>query len=183
MPISEYHEINPINFYGYTKSEGERLVVAEHPEGTYILRTAWLYSKTGKNFVKSIIAKARQADGSFEVVSDQFGQPTSASDFIEKMHELIDKQVKPGIYHLTNSGSTTWFEFAQEILALNGMNSNRVKPVSSQEVNRVAKRPSYSVLGHSNLVASGIQPMREWSAALAAEMPGILENIEVKGEI
>jgi dTDP-4-dehydrorhamnose reductase len=182
-PIAENHAPNPINFYGFTKSEGEKLAVTEYPEGVYILRTAWLYSNSGKNFVKSIIAKSRQSDETFGVVADQFGQPTTVSDFIAKMYELIDKQVKPGIYHLTNTGLTTWFGFAQQILELNGMDSNKVMPISSQEIKRMAERPRYSVLGHANLIKSGIQPMREWSAALRIEMPGILENMGVKREI
>ena len=183
LPIAENHAPNPINFYGFTKLEGERLAVAEYPDGVYILRTAWLYSHSGKNFIKSIIAKSLQSNETFGVVADQFGQPTSVSDFIAKMYELIDNQAKPGIYHLTNSGLTTWFGFAQQILELNGMDSNRVIPISSQEIKRLAERPRYSVLGHTNLINCGIQPMREWSAALRIEMPRILHSIGVKLEI
>jgi dTDP-4-dehydrorhamnose reductase len=122
---------------------------------------------------------ALNADGEVRVVNDQVGQPTSAIDLAKQLVELSLSSSPAGIYHGTNSGQATWFEFAQEIFKLSGADVNRVIPVLSREYLRPAKRPSYSVLSHDSWAKSTIKPMRDWRIALAEAMPAIISAIKV----
>ncbi len=173
-------EINPQSAYGRTKAQGDRRVLATYPESSFVVRTAWLYSSWGKNFAKTMTKLARKGDGEVRVVNDQVGQPTSASDLAKQLVELGLSTAPAGIYHGTNSGQATWFEFAQEIFKLAGADVGRVIPVSSSEYPRPAKRPSYSVLSHDAWARTSIKPMRDWRIALADAMPTIIST--VKGE-
>ena len=112
------------------------------------------------------------------VVNDQFGQPTSAGDLAKQVVDLVIAEKGFGNYHGTNSGSATWFDFAQEIFTLAGGETSRLIPVSTSEFPRPAKRPKYSVLGHEKWRNSGLDEMREWKAALSDEMPGILAQLK-----
>ena len=167
-------EINPKSAYGRTKAEGENRVLGVYPENSSIVRTAWLYSPWGKNFAKTMTKLALKGDGEVRVVNDQVGQPTSAIDLAHQLVELGLSTSPAGIYHGTNSGQATWFEFAQEIFKLTGADVERVIPVSSSEYPRPAKRPTYSVLGHAAWVKTSVKPMRDWRIALADAMPAIL---------
>jgi dTDP-4-dehydrorhamnose reductase len=173
--------INPQSAYGRTKADGEKLVHSVYPEETSIVRTAWLYSPWGKNFAKTMIRLAIKGDGEVRVVSDQMGQPTSAIDLANQLVELALSKSPAGIYHGTNSGQGTWFEFAQEIFKLVGADTNRVVPVSSSEYPRPAKRPSYSVLSHEAWARTTIQPMRDWRIALADAIPAIISAVKAEG--
>ena len=144
------------------------------------MRTAWLYSPWGKNFAKTITKLAIIGRAEVRVVEDQVGQPTSASDLAKQIVELGLSTSPAGIYHGTNSGKATWFEFAQEIFKLAGADVGRVAPVSSTEYLRPAKRPSYSVLSHDEWASTSIKPMQDWRIALAEAMPAIISA--VKGE-
>jgi dTDP-4-dehydrorhamnose reductase len=167
-------EINPQSAYGRTKAQGESRVLAVDPANSSIVRTAWLYSPWGKNFAKTMTKLAVMGDGEVRVVNDQVGQPTSAMDLAHQLVELGLSTSPAGIYHGTNSGQATWFEFAQEIFKLTGADVERVIPVSSSEYPRPAKRPSYSVLSHDAWVKTSVKPMRDWRIALADAMPAIL---------
>ncbi len=167
-------EINPQSAYGRTKAQGESRVLANYPENSSIVRTAWLYSPWGKNFAKSMTKLAIKSESEVRVVNDQVGQPTSAIDLAHQLVELGLSTSPSGIYHGTNSGQATWFEFAQEIFRLVGADVERVIPVSSSEYQRPAKRPTYSVLGHAAWVKTSVKPMRDWRIALADAMPAIL---------
>lgn len=167
-------EINPQSAYGRTKALGERRVLATYPESSFVVRTAWLYSPWGKNFAKTITKLAINGEGEVRVVNDQVGQPTSASDLAKQLVELGESTSPAGIYHATNSGQATWFEFAQEIFKIAGADVDRVIPVSSGEYPRPAKRPSYSVLGHDAWAKTSVKPLRDWRFALADAMPTIL---------
>jgi dTDP-4-dehydrorhamnose reductase len=112
------------------------------------------------------------------VVSDQVGQPTSASDLAKQLVELGLSTSPAGIYHGTNSGQATWFEFAQEIFKLSGVDIGRVTPVSSSDYPRPAKRPSYSVLSHDAWTRTSVKPMRDWRIALADAMPAIISAVK-----
>jgi len=173
--------INPQSVYGRTKADGERRVLSAYPENSSIVRTAWLYSPCGKNFAKTITRLAINGDSEVRVVSDQTGQPTSAIDLAKQLVEFALSNSPAGVYHGTNSGQGTWFEFAQEIFKLVGADTNRVIPVSSSEYPRPAKRPSYSVLSHDAWTKTTIQPLRDWRIALEEAMPAIISAVKAEG--
>jgi dTDP-4-dehydrorhamnose reductase len=173
-------EIDPQSAYGRTKAQAESRVLVAYPESSFVVRTAWLYSPWGKNFAKTMTKLALKGDGEVRVVNDQVGQPTSASDLAKKLVELGLSTSPAGIYHGTNSGQATWFEFAQEIFKLAGADVGRVTPVSSSEYPRPAKRPSYSVLSHDAWVNTSVKPMRDWRIALADAMPAIISAVKAE---
>jgi dTDP-4-dehydrorhamnose reductase len=174
-------KVNPRSAYGRTKAEGESRVLATYQENSSIVRTAWLYSPWGKNFAKTMTRLALNGDGEVRVVSDQKGQATYAKDLASQLVELALSSSPAGIYHGTNSGETTWFEFAQEIFKLVGADVNRVVPVSSSEYPRPAKRPSYSVLSHEAWSKTSVKPMRDWRIALEEAMPSIISAVKAEG--
>ena len=173
-------EINPQSAYGRTKAQGESRVLATYPENSFVVRTAWLYSPWGKNFAKTMTKLALKGDSEVRVVNDQVGQPTSASDLAKQLVKLGLSTSPAGIYHGTNSGQATWFEFAQEIFKLAGADVGRVIPVSSSEYPRPAKRPSYSVLSHDAWASTPIKPLGDWRIALADAMPAIISAVKAE---
>jgi dTDP-4-dehydrorhamnose reductase len=174
-------EINPQSAYGRTKAHGESRVLVSHPENSFVVRTAWLYSPWGKNFAKTMTKLAIKGEGEVRVVNDQVGQPTSASDLATQLVELGLSTSPAGIYHGTNSGQATWFEFAQEIFKLAGADVGRVTQVSSSEYPRPAKRPSYSILSHDAWANTSVKPLRDWRIALADAMPAIISAVKAEG--
>jgi dTDP-4-dehydrorhamnose reductase len=172
--------IIPQSAYGRTKADGEGRILETYPENSSIVRTAWLYSPWGKNFAKTMTRLAINGDGEVRVVNDQMGQPTSATDLAKQLIELGLSSSPAGVYHGTNSGQGTWFEFAQEIFKLTGADVNRIVPVSSSEYPRPAKRPSYSVLSHDAWAKTAIQPMRDWRIALQEAMPAIISAVQAE---
>lgn len=142
---------SPINVYGHSKLMGEKNII-EKTDDFRIIRTSWLFGLHGKNFVDTMIKLSGQAD-IVKVVNDQFGKPTYAADLARKTEEIIGHP--PGIYHITNEGVCSWYEFASAIIT-------NVKPCSSNEFQRKARRPKYSVL-----VNTKTAPMRHWKDALA----------------
>jgi dTDP-4-dehydrorhamnose reductase len=179
-PISEIAEFGPLNQYGKTKAEGDNYVHYEYPEGSLILRTSWVYSEYGKNFVKSILRKAITSKDEIYVVEDQVGQPTSATDFVQMMFELVDSDVPKGTYNITNAGSVSWYGFAQEILRLCDLDPNRVKPIKSDSLKTLAQRPKYSVLSDAKLRVVGIEPLQEWSQAIYQSIDKIHQKVEAE---
>jgi len=177
-PRQVAHEIDPRSAYGRTKAQGESRVLATYPGSSFIVRTAWLYSPWGKNFAKNMTKVALQGDGEVRVVNDQVGQPTSAADLAKLLVELGLSTSPAGIYHGTNSGQATWFEFAQEIFKLAGADVGRVTPVSSSEYPRPAKRPTYSVLSHDSWAKTYVKPLRDWRIALTEAMPAIISAVK-----
>jgi dTDP-4-dehydrorhamnose reductase len=180
-PWSEAAEHNPQSVYGSTKSEGEKLVLESYSAESYVVRTAWLYSADRKNFAKTMTKLALNGSGEVRVVNDQVGQPTFSGDLAKQIISLVLSDSAVGIYHGTNSGQATWFEFAQEIFELAGQDVSRVVPVSSSEYPRPAKRPSYSVLGHDAWAKTTVEPMRDWRIALAEAMPAIISAVKAEG--
>lgn len=164
-PYSEDTPLEPISAYGRTKAAGELFVLATHPSGSYIVRTAWLYGEHGTNFPRTMLKLAAVRD-TLAVVNDQVGQPTWTADLAKQIVELLDANAPPGIYHGTNSGETTWFGFARAVFAAAGLDPARVTPTDSSRSVRPAPRPSYSVLGHDAWAAAGLTPMRDWRSAL-----------------
>ena len=166
-PYAEDTEINPISAYGRTKAAGEAFVLQEHPAGSYIVRTAWLYGAHGPNFPKTMLKFAATRD-TLSVVDDQVGQPTWTADLAAQIVTLLDSAAPAGIYHGTNSGVTSWFGFAQAVFIAAGLDPARVTPTDSSQFVRPAPRPAYSVLGHDAWSAAGLSPLRDWQTALSA---------------
>ena len=179
-PLQVADEINPQSAYGRSKAAGESRVLAVYPENSFILRTAWLYSPWGKNFAKTMTRVAIKSECEVRVVNDQVGQPTSAVDLAKQIVELGLSTAPAGIYHGTNSGRATWFEFAREIFSFAGADISRVIPVSTSEFPRPAKRPAYSVLGHDAWAKSSVKPMRDWRIALAEATPAIISAVRAE---
>jgi len=177
-PWQEDAERIPASVYGLSKRDGELFIEELYPEGSYIIRTAWLYSPNGKNFAKTMAKLALSDAQEVKVVNDQFGQPTSARNLAKQIVDLITSKKSFGVYHGTNSGSATWFDFAQEIFELVGKKKSRVIPVSTAEFPRPAKRPNFSILGHEQWRKSGLAEMPEWRSVLANEMPAILSQLK-----
>ncbi len=180
VPWQISDQINSQSVYGRTKAEGESRVLARYPENSFVVRTAWLYSPWGKNFAKTMTKIAIKGEGEIRVVNDQVGQPTSALDLANLLVQLGQSASPPGIYHGTNSGQATWFEFAQEIFKIAGAEVGRVTPVSSSEYPRPAKRPSYSVLSHDAWVSTSVKPMPDWRIAIAEAMPAIISAVKAE---
>lgn len=162
-PYVEEDAPNPLSVYGKSKLEGEKYV-SKLLDKFYIIRTSWLFGKAGKNFVKTIISKARQ-NLELSVVSDQIGSPTYTHDLAEGILSLISKKPKFGIYNITNDGTCSWYEFATEILKYINKKDVKVVPTSSETLNRKAKRPKNSKLSNSKINKLGVR-LRPWTEAL-----------------
>lgn len=166
-PYTTNTSIAPLNFYGSTKADGESLAIAANPNAI-IIRTSWVFSSHGNNFVKTMMRLMKERD-SLNVVADQKGRPTYAKDLAiatMKMIEAIDvgKNIK-GIYHFANQGETTWFDFAKKIQATAGLTCD-VNPIQTADFPTPAKRPAYSVLDTSKIEKDlGIQ-IPHWETAL-----------------
>ncbi len=160
-PYKEWDEARPVSEYGFSKLLGERYV-SSMTNRYYIVRTSWLYGKHGKNFVETIKRLLTEKD-KLTVVNDQIGAPTYTYDLAVTLRELIGKGY--GIYHVTNASHCSWFEFAQEIARIRSSNTNIV-PITTEEFNRPAKRPAYSVLDNTMLRLEGIKALRHWKEAL-----------------
>ncbi len=154
----ENHSYNPINLYGKSKALGEKMILDISPR-YYIIRTSWLFGKNGKNFVETMLRLAKE-NKDIRVVNDQFGSPTYAKDLASEVRKLVESQSPFGIYHITNSGTCNWYDFAVKIFELANLNP-KVKPVASKEFPTPAKRPIYSMLINTKL-----PPMRKWEEAL-----------------
>lgn len=164
-PYPEDAPLAPVSVYGRTKAAGERLASAAHPEGTIIVRTAWLYGEHGPNFAATMLRLAAERE-TLEVVDDQRGQPTWTVDLAAQLRRLIDSPVRRGVFHGTASGETTWFGFARAIFEVAGLDPERVHPTDSGSFVRPAPRPGYSVLGHDAWDTAGLTPLRPWREAL-----------------
>jgi dTDP-4-dehydrorhamnose reductase len=166
-PYAEDTPRDPINAYGRTKAAGEELAIAAHPDGTFVVRTAWLYGAGGANFAKTMV-KLASSHETVSVVDDQLGQPTWTGDLAAQIVALLDADAPAGVYHGTNAGQTSWYGFARAVFAQAGLDPERVRPTDSSTFVRPAPRPSYSVLGHDGWARAGLAPMRPWEDALAA---------------
>ncbi|MFZ2965257.1 MAG: sugar nucleotide-binding protein, partial [Rhodoglobus sp.] len=173
-PYAEGAPIAPRSAYGRTKAEGERLVALENPDRHIIVRTAWLYGAGGPNFARTMLRLAEDRE-TVSVVTDQVGQPTWTADVATAIIRLIDAGIDRGVFHVTNSGSASWFDFARAVFEAAGLDPARVHPTDSAAFVRPAPRPAYSVLGHGAWAAAGLAPLRDWREALdAATAAGVL---------
>lgn len=162
-PYREEDAIRPLNVYGEAKLAGEKNL-QQYSEHYLLIRTAWLYGRQGKNFVKTIMGKAREV-GRLEVVNDQKGSPTYAKDLAAAVERLLTGR-HTGIFHVTNRGACSWYEFTLKILAYAGIDDVPVIPVSSRRLTRPAQRPRNSVLDCTRFVEATGKTMRFWQLAL-----------------
>ena len=165
QPYAEDTPRDPLGAYGRTKAAGEELVL-RHPR-VYLMRTAWLYGEHGPNFARTMLRLAGERN-TVSVVTDQIGQPTWSRDLATAIVSLLDADAPFGIYHGTNAGSASWYEFARAIFEESGLDPDRVQPTDSSAFTRPAPRPAYSVLGHAAWGAAGLPAPRPWRDALRA---------------
>ena len=178
LPWNENAAHDPQSTYGSTKSEGEKFTQAALPADFWVVRTAWLYSAKNGNFAKTMTNLAMNSKSEVKVVNDQIGQPTFAGDLAKQIVEIVRTGAPSGIYHATNSGQATWFEFAKEIFMLSKADISRVIPVSTFDYPRIARRPTYSVLGHSTWQSTTVPAMRNWRIALNNAMPALISAVK-----
>jgi len=167
----------PLSIYGKSKLAGEVEILKEYSENSLVIRTAWLYSSYRKNFYKTILTKALHSDEVVRVVSDQQGQPTSALDLAELTVKAVTSDVPAGIFHGTNAGSCSWFEFSRLIFEIAGEDIDRVTPVSSSEFITKAQRPSYSVLDNQKWSDFGISPLGPWNDSVRKMLADITMSV------
>jgi dTDP-4-dehydrorhamnose reductase len=164
VPYEVDQQTMPLGAYGRTKLAGEELL-QKHVERFFIVRTAWVFGVYGQNFVKTMLRLGEER-GEVGVVHDQVGSPTYTVDLARFMVELMETE-KYGIYHATNGGVCSWYEFAVEIFKQAGLKVT-VNPLTSDQFPRPAARPHYSVLSKKQIAEQGFTPLRDWKEALAA---------------
>jgi dTDP-4-dehydrorhamnose reductase len=164
IPYKEDDAINPQGIYGLSKAEGEKEAMKYNPD-SIIIRTAWVYSEFGKNFVKTML-KLMQEGEEVKVVNDQVGSPTYAADLAEAILNIISSEKwHPGIYHYTNEETITWFDFATAIKELSGSDC-KVLPIPTSQFPTPAKRPAYSALDKSKFKTTFNLPIKNWKESL-----------------
>lgn len=152
-PYCESDKVNPISQYGTTKRSGETALLALAPD-SIIIRTSWLYSPHGHNFVKTILSHADDANP-LRVVADQIGTPTYACDLARAIYKILrSQQWVEGIFHYSNYGVISWYDFAKAILDISGHHEKHVDPISTSDYPTAAARPYYSVLDKSRIKAT-----------------------------
>lgn len=164
-PYRESDKVNPISQYGTTKRKGETLLLALAPQAI-IIRTAWLYSAHGKNFVKTMLRLA-DSQPEIKVVCDQIGTPTFARDLARAVVKVLQShQWVPGIYHFTDEGAASWYDFAKAIFRIAGKDV-KVTPIPTEDYPTPASRPSYSILDRTRIKATYGIDIPHWEEALA----------------
>ena len=167
IPIKEKSKANPINYYGKSKRNGE-IFVEQSTSESIIIRTSWLYSSYGKNFVNAIIQKAKNNEN-INVVSDQFGCPTYAKDLALDTMKILKSNLKLDfngkIYNYSNLGYTNWSEFAREIIKIFNLNCS-VKEVSSDFFKNTVKRPMYSITDKNKIISNFGLNIPNWKESL-----------------
>ncbi|MCC6629736.1 MAG: dTDP-4-dehydrorhamnose reductase [Chloroflexi bacterium] len=163
-PYHEWASTNPVSVYGASKLAGETAARELTGGRFYVVRTAWVYAETGRNFVNTMLRLAA-TQPELRVVADQYGQPTYAADLAAAIAELIQSPAY-GTYHLTNVGACTWHDWAVETLRLAGQAETPVHPIPAAAYRRPARPPAYGVLTNWNGAAIDIT-LRPWQEALA----------------
>jgi dTDP-4-dehydrorhamnose reductase len=168
VPYNEYSVANPLSQYGKSKLAGEKNALSHH--GTMIIRTSWLYSSFGSNFMKTILRNAESKE-SLKVVFDQTGTPTYAADLAQTIMYIVSQVIRnqiafnAGIYHYSNEGVCSWYDFAVEIIREAGLDC-KVIPVLSKEFPSPVRRPPYSVLDKSKIKENYEIEIPHWRASL-----------------
>lgn len=169
--------IAPLNIYGQTKYEGEE-AVKKYLEQYFIVRISWVFGKNGNNFIKTMLRLGKER-GAVSVVQDQVGSPTYTADLAVLLVDMMETE-KYGIYHATNEGFCSWYEFACEIFKQAGMDVV-VTPVDSTQFKTKAKRPHNSRMKKEKLIENGFHRLPSWQDALSRYLKEIMEETKGKG--
>lgn len=165
-PLKENDPTGPVNTYGASKLAGERKAMENHPEGTVILRTAWVYSEFGSNFVKTMIRLMKERPA-INVVVDQIGSPTYAADLAAAILRIIQSpRFVPGVFHYSNEGRISWYQFAQAIRSHIG-SACIVNAIPSSQFPTPARRPHYSLLDKTLIRETYNITIPDWEPSLA----------------
>ena len=176
-PYRESDKVNPISQYGTSKRKGETSLLALSPEAI-IIRTAWLYSSYGRNFVKTMLRLGRE-NKEVRVVCDQVGTPTYARDLARAIAKVLkSQQWVAGIYHFTDEGAASWYDFAKAIFRIAGMEV-KVVAIPTEDYPTPASRPAYSILDKSRIKATYGVEIPHWEESLA----DCMEALKQKGEV
>ncbi|MDH8701213.1 dTDP-4-dehydrorhamnose reductase [Dysgonomonadaceae bacterium PH5-43] len=168
-PYKETDNTNPQSVYGKSKREGEEALLDSNPD-SIIIRTAWLYSSFGNNFVKTMLRLSKERE-ELNVVADQKGTPTYAADLAKAILDIVEYSERnnnfaSGIYHYSNEGETTWFDFTNEIVKQAGITTCKINPISTDQYPVKAKRPQYSVLDKTKIRDTFNIDVPEWRESL-----------------
>ena len=176
-PYETTTKVDPVNYYGSTKAAGETMAM-EANENTIIIRTSWVFSSHGNNFVKTMMRLMKER-AQLNIVADQKGRPTYAKDLAIATMKMIEamnagKSIK-GVYHYANQGETTWYDFAAKIKAIAGLSCD-LQPIETKDFPTPAKRPAYSVLDTSNIEGALSLTIPHWEDALVSCIEEINAN-------
>ncbi|MBT7236706.1 MAG: dTDP-4-dehydrorhamnose reductase, partial [Gammaproteobacteria bacterium] len=169
-PYTENDATSPLNIYGETKLAGEQAVMSISKSNSLIIRTGWLYSEFGNNFVKTILNLAKKNDA-LDIVSDQFGTPTYAYDlaffilYIITTDKFLENNKSSEILHYSNEGKSSWYDFAKEIIGISKM-SCQLNPIGAKDYPLAAKRPNYSILSSKKVSEEYDVSIKHWKEAL-----------------
>jgi dTDP-4-dehydrorhamnose reductase len=166
-PFKETDSTSPQSVYGRTKLEGENLVLTNNP-ATLIIRTSWVYSSFGNNFVKTMLRLGKER-AQLSIIFDQIGSPTYARDLAKAILDIIQQNPSEftGIYHYSNEGVCSWFDFAQAIFELEGIDC-QTKPIETKDYPTPAKRPHFSLLNKNKIKATFALEIPYWRDSLKA---------------
>lgn len=179
-PYKEADKTNPINIYGRTKLAGEQVLQETMPTDAMIIRTSWVYSEFGNNFVKTILKLSKERD-EINVVCDQMGSPTYATDLANAILETLQNKAfkEPGqetqVYHYSNSGEVSWYEFAREVFELTNIQCS-VSPISTEEFPTLAKRPKNTLMNKDKIAETFSINIFDWKESLNICMAIIKEH-------
>ena len=173
-PYVETDTPAPNSVYGCTKLAGE-LGVTKYCKKSIVIRTAWLYSTFGNNFVKTMLRLGRERK-ELGVVADQIGSPTYAADLAAAIMTIVEKGVKPGVYHYTNEGVASWYDFTKAIHRMAGIKDCNVKPIHTSDYPTAATRPAYSVLDKKKITDDYQLTIPHWEEALQRCMDSLLNQ-------
>ena len=171
-PYTEDDKTSPINIYGKTKLAGELAIISTMPFNSIIIRTGWVYSEFGNNFVKTILKLATK-NNTLDIVSDQIGTPTYAYDLANLILQIVGSESfleneKPtSIFHYSNEGKSSWYEFAKEIISIAGINCH-LNPIKTEDYPLPAERPKYSILSKKKISQEYALNIHHWKDALKA---------------
>ncbi len=171
VPYKEDSPVNPQSVYGASKLEGEKQAIQFNPN-SIIIRTSWVYSEFGKNFVKTMLKLMNESD-EINVVNDQIGSPTYAADLAEAILNIITSfqthhspLITHGVYHFSNEAVISWYDFAIAIKELTGSNC-KINPIPTSQYPTPAKRPAYSVLDKTKIQKTFGIALKDWKESLA----------------
>lgn len=177
-PYAEWDQPNPLSVYGRSKLGGER----EVRPGDTVVRTSWLMGAGGHNLARTVLRLAGEPDRELAFVDDQHGCPTFTFDLAPMVEQLVSAR-RPGVFHVTNQGPTTWYGFVHELLAVAGHDPSRVRPIATADLvpPRPAPRPANSVLDNAALRGCGLTLLPSWRASLPALLTSLSTPAAVEG--